>query len=345
METTSIRIAPTGCAFSKRPSPDTLQPPASDVSGFWGYQVIPVGPVTSIARANAAGVRHARAPLVALAEDHCFPEPSWAAALIAAHEGPWAVVGPAVRNANPSTVVSWCDFVVGYGPWMDPVTAGPARFLPGHNSCYKKAVLLAYGDRLDEMMEAETVLHFDLERRGYKLRLEPAARAAHTNFALASSWLPVMFHQGRLFGASRARAWGAARRLLYGAAGPLIPPVRLLRCLRELIRPGRPKHRIPRLLPMLGLGLVFDGIIATPSRWRACGGSISSSAGALPGSTKPAPPATPGECATTWDSICSCPGGGAAPSRRSLTAGGRRAPSRHWDSGSSRMRVGTSASD
>jgi hypothetical protein len=242
------------------PSPDALQPAAGDLSVFWGYQMIPVGPVTSIARANAAGVRRARAPLVALAEDHCFPEPSWAAALIAAHEGPWAVVGPAIRNANPSTVVSWCDFVVGYGPWMDPVTAGPARFLPGHNSCYKKAVLLAYGDRLDEMMEAETVLHFDLERRGYKLRLEPAARAAHTNFALASSWLPVMFHQGRLFGASRARAWGAARRLLYGAAAPLIPAVRLCRCLRELTRPGRPKHRIPRLLPMLGLGLVFDGI-------------------------------------------------------------------------------------
>ena len=76
-----------------------------------------------------------------------FPEAGWAAALIAAHEGPWAVVGPAIRNANPATVVSWCDFVVGYGPWMDPVEAGPAPFLPGHNSCYKKAILLEYGTR------------------------------------------------------------------------------------------------------------------------------------------------------------------------------------------------------
>ena len=61
----------------------------------------------------------AHAPIVALAEDHCFPEPGWADALIRAHQGPWAVVGPVVRNANPATIVSWCDFVIGYGPWME----------------------------------------------------------------------------------------------------------------------------------------------------------------------------------------------------------------------------------
>jgi hypothetical protein len=242
------------------PSEEAIRAPESDVAGFWGHQRIAVGPVTSISRANAAGVRHARAPLVAFAEDHCFPEPSWAAALIAAHDAPWAVVGPAIRNANPSTVVSWCDFVVGYGPWMDPVTPGPAPFLPGHNSCYKRSILLEYGDRLEEMMEAESILHFDLTRRGYQLGVEPAARAAHVNFALATSWLPVMFYQGRVFGASRARPWGMARRLLYVAASPLIPVVRLSRCLREMARPGRPKPSILRLLPMLSLGLAIDGI-------------------------------------------------------------------------------------
>lgn len=242
------------------PSEEAIRAAESDLAGFWGHRLLAVGPLTSIARANAAGVRRARAPLVALAEDHCFPEPGWAEAFIAAHEGPWAVVGPAIRNANPTTMVSWSDFVIGYGPWMDPVPAGPAPFLPGHNSCYKKSVLLAYGGHLEEMMEAETVLHFDLGRRGHQLRLEPAARASHTNFALASSWLPVMFYQGRVFGASRARRWGAGKRLLYVAASPLIPVLRLWRCVREMTKPGRPKQLLPRMLPMLILGLALDGL-------------------------------------------------------------------------------------
>ena len=242
------------------PTEDAIRAPEDDLAGFWGHQFVVAGPVSSIARVNAAGVRRARAPLVALAEDHCFPEPTWAAALITAHAAPWAVVGPSIRNANPSTVVSWCDFIVGYGPWADPAVAGPAPFLPGHNSCYKKAVLLEYGDRLEAMMEAETVLHFDLRRRGLHLGVAPAARAAHTNFAFASTWLPVMFYQGRVFAASRARRWSLANRLLYVAASPLIPAVRFARSVRQMARAGGPKPSMARVLPMLALGLVLDGL-------------------------------------------------------------------------------------
>ena len=231
----------------------------SEFSGFWGHQLVEVGAFASVARANAAGVRHARAPVVALAEDHCFPEPEWGEALIAAHQGPWSVVGPAMRNANPRTMVSWCDFVIGYGPWMYPVSDGPVPFLPGHNSCYKTRVLVEYGDGLEEMMEAETVLHLDLRRRGHCLYLEPAARVAHTNFGFVTSWLPVQFYAGRVFGASRARQWKASKRIFYFAASPLIPAVRLWRCLFELAKPGRPWRLIPRVLPLLVLGLVCDG--------------------------------------------------------------------------------------
>jgi hypothetical protein len=246
------------------PAEQSIRPPAEDLQGFHSHQLIAIGTVTSIGRANAAGVRHARAPLVALAEDHCFPEPGWAQALINAHQGPWAVVGPVVRNANPATTVSWCDFVIGYGPWMypwpDPSEAQCMPFLPGHNSCYKRSVLLEYGDQLEDMLDSETVLHLDLARRGHQLRIEPEARAAHTNFAILSSFLPVQFYGGRVFGATRSAAWPLARRLLYCVASPLIPAVRLWRCVRELARPGRPLKLAPRILPLLSLGLALDGL-------------------------------------------------------------------------------------
>src|SRR5437588_133855 len=82
-----------------------------------------------------------------------------AQALLAAHRGPWAAVGPVVRNANPSTSVSWADFLIGYGPWCDPAPAGDLDHLPGHNSSYKRAILLDYGSELEGLLEAESVLH------------------------------------------------------------------------------------------------------------------------------------------------------------------------------------------
>jgi hypothetical protein len=241
------------------PTEEAISPEKEELAGFWGHKLVAAGTVTSIGRANAAGVRRASAPIVALAEDHCFPAPGWAEALIAAHRAPWAVVGPVMRNANPLTMISWSDFVAGYGPWMYPVAPGPAAFLPGHNSSYKKSLLLDYGDRLEELMEAEMLLHLDLRQRGHQLYLEPRAQATHTNFALAASWYPVQFYAGRAFGASRARPWSVAKRLLYFAASPLIPVVRLWRCLRELAKPGRPVELIPRILPALCLGLAIDG--------------------------------------------------------------------------------------
>jgi predicted dehydrogenase len=233
--------------------------PRAEVAGFYSYKLVRVAPGSSVAVANAAGVRSASAAIVAFAEDHCFPEKEWAEALIDAHRRGFSAVGPQIVNANPGSVVSWCDYLIGYGPWMSPCSPGEAAFLPGHNSSYRRDELLAYGDRLESMLEAETVLHFDLARRGRKLYVEPRARAEHLNFALWGVWLPVQYHCGRVFAGSRAASWGFGRKILYGAASPLIPAVRLARICRELLKPGRPKRLMPRLLPALSIGLIADG--------------------------------------------------------------------------------------
>src|SRR5207244_2412948 len=121
------------------------------------------------------GIRQAKAAIVALAEDHCFPDPQWAERLIASYQGPWTAVGPAVRNANPKTAVSCADLLIGYGPWLAPSSSREAEFLPGHNTSYKRAVLLEYGNRLDSMMQAETVLHWNLRSKGHRLFMESTA--------------------------------------------------------------------------------------------------------------------------------------------------------------------------
>jgi glycosyl transferase family 2 len=230
------------------------------VAPLAGVRVVQLPSLVPTGPARAAGIRAARAPIVAFGEEHCFPRPTWAQALIDAHRGDYVAVGPAMHNANPETAVSWADLLIGYGPWVAPVSRREADFLPGHNSSYKRDVLLEYGDRLDTLMEAETVLMWDLRAKGRRLLLDPGAETAHMNFGFWSSWLPVMMLNGRAFADTRAANWPRLRRLAFAAASPAIPLVRLARAFNHARRIGRGAAFMARVVPTMCVGLVADGL-------------------------------------------------------------------------------------
>lgn len=241
------------------PSVQSTDIDPGELNSFCGVQVIEISDMMSTARARALGVQRATAPVVAFVEDHAFPAKGWAEALIRAHQQPWAAVGPMMANANPRSLVSWVNLIIEYAEWMEPVSAGVKAHLPGHNGTYKRALLLEYGDRLEAMLEAESILQWDLRAKGHQLYLEPAAKTYHQNFSAPFSWIPLRVDGGRLFAASRARTWSPLRRLLYAFSAPLIPFVRFSRIVGELRRPGRARHLMPRAAPLLFAGLVADG--------------------------------------------------------------------------------------
>jgi hypothetical protein len=237
------------------PATDVIPLAAPELQGFHNAQVVPFPSIlSSPSAARVGGVRAARASVVAFVEDHSFPQPGWAEALVAAYSGPWAAVGPAVGNANPDNAFSWANLLIEYAPWLDPATAEAVEHLPGHNSSYRREVLMEYGDALEAMLESESVLHWDLRARGLQLRLEPTARTLHMNYSTASASMRLRFHGGRIFAAARSRSWPIARRLAYGAAAPLIPAVRVRRILaqvRGLRRARLPGSTFPILLMLL----------------------------------------------------------------------------------------------
>jgi hypothetical protein len=235
------------------PRPSVLDGAEDELRGFGRVRLVAVGPVGSGGAAKAAGIRAASAPLVALGEDHSFPEPGWAEALIAAHRGPWAAVAPRVEAANPASTLSWANHLPDFGAWLD-APAGPMERLPWHNTSYKRDLLLRYGDRLEVLLTIESLLHEALRADGHRLYLEPAARTRHLNVSRLQSALPDQYHAGRTFGGIRAREghWPTRRRLLYVASAPAIPPVRLWRLLPLLRSPARPtRPPLSRLLPAL----------------------------------------------------------------------------------------------
>ena len=241
------------------PSKEELHLVEEEIIDFSQFRIIEVGPIKSTAKARAVGVHQASAPVIAFVEDHSYPAPGWAEALITAHKEPWAAVGPVMGNANPENRTSWADMLISYGRWLDPAPEGMIDSLPGHNSSYKRAILLAYGPVLEKMLEVESVLHWDLGAKGYHLYLTPAAKTFHLNFERLFSWLSVQFYAGRLFASRRVQHWSFPRRFFYFTLSPLIPWIRLFRILRELRQPGRPRNLLPNILPALAIGLILNG--------------------------------------------------------------------------------------
>ncbi len=224
--------------------------------------MVEVGEIKSTGRAIAAGVRQANAPVVTYAEEHSYPAPGWAEALINAHRQSWAVVGAAIANANPGNMISWASLFTDFGPWVEPAEAGEIGHLPWHHAAYKRTILLEYGPKLEAMLETEGILHRDLQANGYRLYLESAAKTNHVNISLLDSYMGAEFHGARMFAANRVRSakWPIFRRLLYICGMPFIPFVRLQRVPRQIFRSGRERELLPGILPALILGLIADAL-------------------------------------------------------------------------------------
>jgi hypothetical protein len=182
-----------------------------------------------------AAVEAAEAELIAFAEDHCFPEADWAEALVEAHQGPYAAVSPWMGAVNPGRVWSASSFF-NFLP-SHSTERGPRTSLPTHNSCYKKHLLLQFGERLGELLEMETAhLVPSLLSQGWTILHEPRARVWHLNVEKFRSFVLEQFYGGRHYGYLRSADWHVFRRLLYAAGSALIPALRVFRQGPSLVR-------------------------------------------------------------------------------------------------------------
>jgi hypothetical protein len=236
------------------------------LESFGSHQLLRVAELTDPGQGFAAGIRGARAPVVAYVEEHSFPEPNWAQALLSAHEGPYAAVGCSISNANPDTLCSWANLFEEFGPIVAPAASGVATYLGGHHTSYKRDLLLTYGDALPNLLDNETALHIDLRRRGHQLYLAGDAVSNHVNISQLRAYMRQDFVGQRSFAATRATAqnWSLAKRALYCLASPLIPLVRLFRILKEMRRARRAAQLLPQILflliPAIACGTIGETI-------------------------------------------------------------------------------------
>ena len=244
------------------PSRDALGQEIAELDRFPAHQIVEVGPVKYRGQAAAQGVRVAQAEVVGLVEEHAYPEPGYAEALLRAHEGPWAGVTPVIRNANPDSVISWVNFYRAYLGLAEPLEAGEVPNVAWHNTAYKRDLLLAFGDELGTLLDYEGDLLHAMKRQGHRFYLEPDAQTRHQNVELLRSMLNLSYMKGRLGAASRtaAESWPLWKRLLYVAGSPLIPLMYVPHFWDGLRRTRQPAGRLAQTLPFLGLSLGVNAV-------------------------------------------------------------------------------------
>jgi hypothetical protein len=230
----------------------------AETAGFAAVVIVAAGPIDDVDRASASGIRRASAPIVGLVEDHAFPEPEWAEALIAAHAGPWAAVGSAFANGNPGSALSWANLLLAYGSWTEPVRGGETRNVSRHNISYKREALRPHLDDLENLIGRGGALLATLLAEGHSFYMEPGARIAHLNVSRLAPTVALRLDAGRLYAHARARqeGWSFAKRALYVALWPLVPVMRIRPLLPKIAGNGLGN----RARGALGFAVLLDGL-------------------------------------------------------------------------------------
>jgi hypothetical protein len=226
------------------PSRQALGDAPMGLEGFAAVKVVEFGLPLVLGEGRAAGVRAASAPLVFIGETHTYPDPQFAEALTDAHAGPWALVVPGFRNANPDSILSWAGFLSDYSAWSAGLPAGEITFLPIYNAAYRRSVLLEFGDRLGTALSHGDEMLRGLQARGHRAYFEPRAMIEHVNMSLPASFLGERYLAGMLIAMHRSPRWSWLQRLVYTCATPLLPVVYLSR-MREGTRAVRKNTHVP----------------------------------------------------------------------------------------------------
>ncbi|TAK11673.1 MAG: Gfo/Idh/MocA family oxidoreductase [Anaerolineae bacterium] len=207
-------------------------------------------------------VHAAAAPIVCMYEDHVFPSPDWAAALVSECQSGCVAACTRVANANPGSIWSEVGFAVPYGFWTDPLHFDPADDVMVSNGAYRRDTLMALGGRLSALMRRAGGLNQVLRDNGGRFAIARTGVIAHANPSRPLAAIRLMFDVGRTYASRKRNAtrMGFPERLFYVALGPIVPIQRFVERLPIMFSAGRNRKLRARILFGLAVGFMCEGL-------------------------------------------------------------------------------------
>jgi hypothetical protein len=209
---------------------------------------------------RAAGMREARAPIIACLEDHCVPDAAWLENVLRAHARSTAVViGGAIEKRTPDDAHAWAAYLMEYGRYMPPLRAGPTDACSDCNVSYKKEKLLEIGDVWQAVFR-ETEVHGALKARGAALELDPSIIVAQSRKIDPLKFFAERREHGRTYGAQRAQGSSPIARALRATRALLLPVVFVRRGRGRVAAAGRSAEVPPEAWAVLARASAYWAI-------------------------------------------------------------------------------------
>lgn len=208
----------------------------------------------SVPQLRRRGALEARAPIVAVIEEHCTAPPHWLATIRAAFgrdpaNSRVSAAGGPILDDGFRRVRDWVVYFSEYHNFLPPWPDGERYLLNGANIAYERGRLLAHRDVLDRGYW-EVVLHPLLAKEG---RMLAVARMGvhHTGPFDFGYYLEQRRLLSRVWGGTQRDVVGPGKRLFYLIFAPLFPFLLLLRIAARVFQSGARVPQFLRALPLL----------------------------------------------------------------------------------------------
>jgi len=196
---------------------------------------------------RSLGIMHSSAGLIALLEDDCVVGPHWSQSLLSAHQSDYPAVGGAIEPGPYTRGLDWGVFYCEYARFLLPFS-GCVAALPGNNVSYKSKAL--DGESIQQGFY-EVFIHDNWRKSGIELYAAADMVANNNNTWTLKNCTSIPFHHGRAYAGQRFGNKYGAKRLLYGLLATILPVIKSLRTLRQVISRQRTELPLLKALPWI----------------------------------------------------------------------------------------------
>ncbi len=205
------------------------------------------------------GVSVATGEIIGFIDADCVADNDWVDNVLAAHQSSHPVIGGAIANGNPDSIVSWAAYFCEFSRWMPNTPAAGMADVAGANMSYKRKIFSELGKFIERTYCSDTDFHWRLEKIGHRPQFVTSILVFHHNIDTFLKFILHEFDHGKSFAQVRVsgKKFSKFRRLIYATFFFLIPLKLLLEIgLRNF------KNRIYDIHFLKSLPLLIPGLIS-----------------------------------------------------------------------------------
>ena len=149
--------------------------------------------------ARNLGIARARGEVIACLDADCIAPPDWLERMLDAQRAGHPVVGGAVENGNPASLVAWAGYM---GEFREFLPAGSPRMVahvPTCNISYHRSIFARFGGFPTRFYPQEDLLfHWRLAHHGVAIWFDPRIRVRHVHRSSLGAYLTHQHRIGRI---------------------------------------------------------------------------------------------------------------------------------------------------